>query len=230
MRNKLRDSLVSAFTEELLKSGLSQRNAFYFATEKYIALKKLYWLPNQQHVERPGSPPSARSKQCRVSTSSRKKSSPRRNAKQKMPSCGGTSACTALADTTRSAYGTGPMSRLENLETCLEFSTLVFSVFRCLSGLGRARAADATVPQQHESALVCRGHRRRREQRPPQPQLPSASVSSGSVAGAAAGPAGEESVQSDGAVATLFQTVGRRLRLIEPLEQTQTCSSHVRAT
>jgi hypothetical protein len=157
MRNKIRDSLVTAFTEELQRSGLSQRNAFYVANEKYLALKKLYWLPNQQNVARPGTPPCVGPEQCRKSAPTYKKRR-RGGGKQALPLCPGV----------QSDTDSGSMSRLEHLETCLEVATLVFSVLRCLSGLGRARGAADTSPhnavgQGHESRVgyLCRRGRQR---------------------------------------------------------------------
>ena len=42
-----RDELVERFRIELLDAGLSPRNAFYMANEKYMQMKKLGWLPHQ---------------------------------------------------------------------------------------------------------------------------------------------------------------------------------------
>ena len=42
-----RDKLVMQFRDELLAAGLSPRNAFYIANEKYLQMKKLGWLPHQ---------------------------------------------------------------------------------------------------------------------------------------------------------------------------------------
>ena len=149
MRNCIRDSLVDAFTREMVAAGLSQRNAFLFANEKYLALKKLYWLPNQQHVGGSDIPKNPEPHRCRSSTRSRSQTSKRRlstaTTGKTTPLCRGrTSACTASVVTSLSTSGTGRMNRLEQLEDCLEISAFVCSLLRCLRGL-TGGVADAAV-------------------------------------------------------------------------------------
>lgn len=136
MRNKIRDSLVTAFTEELLRSGLSRRNAFYFANEKYLALKKLYWLPNQQDVAGSSIPQDTESHRCSKKKQKLRRSTgptPVRGGKTITTRCRrGTSRYVApVAD---AVGGPGRMDRLEYFETCFEFLACLLSVWRCLRG------------------------------------------------------------------------------------------------